>query len=572
MADVAPGGSQDLTEVGRGPLGRFALSQYAALAYMRARMLVNGFRSSRGVFEFSARAISYVMYSLVGLSVGIGAAAAAYSMVSRGQWNLLPVEFWVLCILWQAIAVALASFQEQFDLTGLLRFPVSFTSFFSLCLLFGLLDVTTLIGGLCCCGVLVGVTLAQPGLFGWTLLILILFGAFNMLLVRAILAWVDRWLAKRRSREIVSILFFVVLLSAQMLNPALHQGGLSDYTAPGGARIHHQWFSHLQSLEQTADKIQVWLPPGLAAKGLSEITERKIPTTLSLIALLGFWVAGTGYVLAVRLRAEYRGESLGESPRQEKEKSVEGGWRVVRGPVTAMMAKDLRTLLRSAPQLYSLAVPVLMVFLIGGLFHPHQRAAHSTQKFALPMCVAYGLLGFTQLIYNSLGPEGKGIQLLFLAPVPMKKVLLAKNLFQSLLYGAMALAAGVLACLRIGWPSAALAVSTLAWVLFALPANLAAGDVLSLTLPYRVNLGRIGRQSGSQGNALASMLIQSILLGIGAAVIEASGYFHSPWMAPLILLALALVATLVLVQILRNSDAMANRRRDLLIDKLARTE
>jgi len=36
--------------------------------------------------------------------------------------------------------VALASFQEQFDLAGMLRFPVSFSSFYLLYVVFGLAD------------------------------------------------------------------------------------------------------------------------------------------------------------------------------------------------------------------------------------------------------------------------------------------------------------------------------------------------------------------------------------------------------------------------------------------------
>ena len=67
--------------------------------------------------------------------------------------------------MWQTVPVALASFQEQFDLSGLLRFPVSFASFFVLYVIFGLVDVSTILGGLCCVGIWLGVTLARPDLF-----------------------------------------------------------------------------------------------------------------------------------------------------------------------------------------------------------------------------------------------------------------------------------------------------------------------------------------------------------------------------------------------------------------------
>jgi len=572
MADLAPAGNRDSVAASGGPLGQFARGQYAALAHMRARMLVNGFRSNRGVVEFSARAVSYTMYCVIGLSMGVGAAAAAFSMVAQGQWRILPIEFWVLCLIWQAVAIALASFQEQFDLTGLLRFPVGFTSFYGLFLIFGLLDVTTLIGGLCCAGILAGVTLARPALFFWTLAILFLYGLFNVLLARAILAWIDRWLAKRRSREIISILFFLGLLSAQFVNPVLREDRMNGEFAYGESQTAHQWLSHMPVIEQAGNAAQAWLPPGLAAETLSRAAHQNGAEALALVGLFGVWTLGAGGLLALRLRAEYRGENLGEASKRKEEKAIESGWGLARGPITAMIEKDLRTLFRSAPQLYSLLVPMLMVFLIGGLFHKTGSELRTPVQFALPVCVAYGVLGFTQLIYNSLGPEGTGIQLLFIAPIPMRTVLLAKNLFQAILYGFIAVASGVLACLHLGWPSGIAAASTVAWILFALPANMAAGNIISLTMPYRVNLGRIGRQSGSQGNALLSMLIQASLLGIGAAVLSVCSLLRSLWIAPAILLVLAAIATAAWFRILGNSDAIANRRRDLLIEKLARTE
>ena len=51
-------------------------------------------------------------------------------------------------------------------------------------------------------------------------LCLIAFAAFNILLVRAIFAWIDRWLAQRRTREILGAVFMVGLaLTARFFLP-----------------------------------------------------------------------------------------------------------------------------------------------------------------------------------------------------------------------------------------------------------------------------------------------------------------------------------------------------------------
>jgi hypothetical protein len=91
-------------------------------------------------------------------------------------------------------------------------------------------------------------------------------------------------------------------------------------------------------------------------------------------------------------------------------------------------------------------------------------------------------------------------------------------------------------------------------------------------MAYRVNLGRIGRQSGSQANALLSMLIQTTILGIGVGVISLCSIFDRLWLAAPILLAFAVVAVIAWLTVLRNVDAMANARRDTLIAKLVKTE
>ncbi len=573
MADVATPPLNRSLPVGSGPLSRLAREQYRALIAMRGRMFVNGLRSNHGLFEFSARAVAIVIYSMMGIGLGFGAGVVAFSFVTRGRWGLLPIEFWVLCLIWQAVSVALASFQEQYDLGGLLRFPVGFGSFYALFLIFGLVDASTLLGGFCSLGILAGITVARPDLFAWTLLALASFAAFNILLVRAVLAWLDRWLSRRRSREIISVLFLVCVLSLQLLNPALRE-------PRDNLRLHHG--AHTRATPESSGEagpwaqraitVQAWLPPGLAAGMLKESGEHQPIKASGRLGLLLMYVLGTGGLLALRLGAEYRGESLGEAPRQQRATTIDKGWITGGGPIAAVFEKELRTLTRSLPQLYSVLVPALMVFVIGGLFRNGAAIAKHPFPLSFPICVAYGLLGFTQLMYNNLGTEGKGIQMLFLIPTPLRTVILAKNLFHAILYGLVGLTSGVLASLRLGWPNAMVIASTLAWLAFALPANLAAGNLLSITMAYRINLGRIGRQSGSQANGLLSMLIQTTVLGLGSGVISLCTILDKLWLIAPLLLGLTGLAVIAWVQTLRHADSMANGRRDSLIAKLAKTE
>ena len=144
-------------------------------------------------------------------------------MASERQWQFLPILFWAVCFLWQMIPVMLASLQEQFDLGILLRFPVSF---------WVLLPAVRVSSGwrmsppswarFAALASGSESPSREPDLFAWAAMGLVVFALFNILLVRAIFAWIDRWLAQRKTREIVGALFMVLLLSLQLLNPALH--------------------------------------------------------------------------------------------------------------------------------------------------------------------------------------------------------------------------------------------------------------------------------------------------------------------------------------------------------------
>ena len=189
---------------------------------------------------------------------------------------------------------------------------------------------------------------------------------------------------------------------------------------------------------------------------------------------------------------------------------------------------------------------------------------------ALPLCLVYAQLGFTQVFYNNLGTEGRGDSALLPVahahahgdagqePVSRRAVLV------------VALTAGVLASLRLGVPQPEVIAATAAWLMFALPCNLAAGNIFSLTMAYRVNPGRMARQRGSQANALLSLLVQLCILAVGAAVFGFTYMFDRLWLAAPIFLVLAGIAVVVWRRVLGNMDGMAAQRREMLMEKLTK--
>ena len=564
----------DVKGVRGGMFGREASAQYAAMARLRWRMFIHGLHSIHGLLDLGATGIAWMFYSILGLGSGAGLGAAAYSFASHSSWQHLPILFWAMSFLWLTFPLVVASFQEQSDLGILLRFPVRFGSYFLLYLISGLMDASTIVGMLCCLGVWLGIVIARPDLWLWTTIALLVFAVFNILLVRAVFAWIDRWLAQRKTREILGALFMIFFVSLLLINSVWnqrrYQGSMShqEQTVPFRDAL-----AKYAPLVKTAKQLQQWLPPGSAARILQQAVEQKPAAGFASLTVLGLWVVFAGGALAARLKAEYRGQNLSWAPTRGKITARQGGWTFGgSGPFVAILEKEVRALSRTVPLLWAICIPALIVPFIAGVFHNGTSGARNSFPYAFPLCMAYGLLGFTGLFYNNLGAEGAGIQLLFLSPTPIRTVLLAKNLLHSILFALVGFVAGALACLRLGVPHFVVLAGTGAWLVFALPCNLAAGIIFSLSTPYRINPGRITRPAGAQANSLPATFIQLGVLGVGGLVFWLCWSLKEQWLPVPIFLALALVAFFAWMRVLHYSDDNANQRRDSLIVALMKFE
>jgi len=473
--------------------------------------------------------------------------------------------------MWQVVPVMLSNAQESVDFNILLRFPVSFRSYTLLYLFFGLFDPSSLLGGMCMLGIWIGVVVASPDLVLWITSALVLFALFNFLLTRMIFAWIERWLAQRKTREILGIVILCVFLSFQLLNPALHSHSGHSVNRP--ALLHTL---------KTVEAVQEFFPPGLAGDAVAMAAKGRYLTGLAFLCAVASYSAIAGALLTLRLRADFRGESFGEAPAAtvSKRASVahdlpaaagtsssprQQGW--LDGPMGAVLIKEIHYLSRSGVMLFGLITPLVLIVAMGGPIHMDRDVPI---HFVFPIAIAYGFLPLTRQFCNSLGTEGAGLQLYFLSPTPFRSVMLAKNLLQAGLFCLELVLVATVAVFRFGTPPSALAIATLCWVLFALPANLAAGNLLSITLAYRMTLTRLSREQGSVGNGLLSLLIQLLIFVAGVAVYVPLALNHREILAGPVLLAFAAGSVWLWLRGLAKVDGMANRRRESLMATLVR--
>ena len=525
-------------------------SQLIAIAELRWRMFVNGLRTRRGKTELASRIIVTSIFAIGGFGAFAMAIGMSWFFVSDGRPEFLAIPLWGVFLFWQFFPVMATAFTNNPDSSELLRFPLTYRAYLLVRLAYGYFDPASALGSVGLLGVLIGVTGARPTLFPWTLLVLAAFALFNLVLMQMIFAWIERWLAQRRTREIFGVLCILFMLSFQLIGPIA--GRLSKGPHP-----------ELRRDLQIAAEVQAVLPPGLATDAIAQASQGRLVGGFTSLLFLTMLTLFVGFLLHVRIRAQFRGENLNEAPAPRKVKqarSLQLGWHLpgFSQPVAAVFEKEMRYLGRSGPMLLTL----------NALRHSNSFAR--TPDMAFPGAAAYSLLVLTNLVYNSFGGDGGGMQFFYASPIQFRHILLGKNLTHAGVLLFNAAFAWIAVTYLYGAPDIAVTVATLAGLLFAAPLNFAAGNLLSLYSPKKRDFSTFGRQNVSQTTVLASFGMQIVIVGLGTAIFAVAHYYNDLWIAALLFLILAAISIPVYVLTLRRLDRLAVERRETLLAELCR--
>ncbi|MGA8143432.1 MAG: hypothetical protein WB987_06060 [Candidatus Acidiferrales bacterium] len=542
-------------------------AQLAAIARVRWRLFVNSLRTLHGRLELVSHIFITFGFAVGGIGGLVAAGSGAWYLVSHREAEWLPAVLWPIFLFWQLFPVVATAFAENFDSSNLLRFPLSYSSFFLIRVAYGSLDPATMLGSLWLVGIAVGIGLASPLLLLWSAPVLLLFAALNILLARMIFSWVERWLAQRRTREILGVLFLIFIISFQLIGPLMSRYGNRSHPAA------------LQFAQRVLP-FQFFLPPGLAGAAIARVASANFATAFAALGILCAYCLAIFWLLNVRLRAQFRGENLSEAAAPANSSRERGaarlGWNLpgISGSVAAIFEKEIRYLSRSGPMLFTLIMPVFVLFIFR--FTPSNSGGTSgsflgrSSGMAFPVGAAYALLILTNLVYNNLGADGGGIQSFFVAPVRFRSVMLAKNLAHT---GVLALEIA-LVCIGVILlyqpPSPEIFLATVTGVLFAWPVNLAVGNLLSISSPKKIDYGTFGRQRASNTTVFASFGVQIVVVGIAALTLVVARAYDRIWIASVVLAALAAVAWAVYLRVMKQVDAVALGRRETVIAELTR--
>jgi ABC-2 type transport system permease protein len=559
-----------------------AATQLLAIAWLRWRMFVNGFRrqTSQGkiaglVVSIILRIILWPIFALWIIGPAVGSGFLAWMAVSSHHPSRLSVLFGGIALIWQLIAISgtgIAATASSFDPSSLLRFPLRFGRYLVLRVLLGLLTASTIVGCFALFAAAVGITVADPSLAPAAFVILAIYAAMNIFLSRMIAVWMERWLATRRAREIFTALMALFFVSFQLLNfhhPTLHNGRVPST-------------SWLTAFMHGTNHFLLWLPPGFATNSIF-LAEHPLARLAQFTALLA-WTTLFFVAFAFRLHKQFLGEYLSEgAPRSAPAAVVPSPRSLLQSlaptvppekPAPALLSPIIAACLRkewvylrgNSNQLIQMITPLVFVF----IFARGMLARHPS--YLLSGAVGYALLGLLGTLYNVFGADAAGVQLYLLAPVRLRDVILAKNIASlALLLVETVLAWTIVMVLATVPIALSSQFSAAFWIIFIIFTNLTFGTLRSIQAPRKFVPGQARQMRTTGASQTSGLLVFAILLGsilLQVPVTLLSSYLNYAWLSVWIFAPLAIAAVGAYALLLENADRLILTHRDLFADEL----
>jgi ABC-2 type transport system permease protein len=538
--------------------------QIRLVAGLRWRILRNSLRKKNNRLDLIGLILTGIFSGILVVALSFAFYAGAYAFVSQGRLEWMALLFWGIFLFWQIFPVFVAGFGANFEFRTLLRFPLSLRTFYAIGLAYGFADFSAIASVCWLLSITAGATAAKPGVLPAMLLIVAVFMLLNVTIERLIGSWLERLLARRRTRELFLGLFVLSMVSLNFLTPIMQRYGASARPV------------FLRLLPYFA-----WLPPSLAGRALAAVIHLQPGAFLVSFALLLLYLALLSVLLWRRFAAQYRGEELSETAAPVRAlirpilANDDGPDRLslLSPQVAAIVRKEFRYLTRNGFAYLTLLLPPLLILIFSMNFagrHPTVGGRGISADMFFPGMMAYLILILMAPAYNSFAYEGRGIQTYFTAPLLFRDVLLGKNLMLvSVLSLEIALSMAMLAW-RVGLPSAHMLVATCAAIIFTIVGQLTIANWSSITFPRKMEFGRMHGQRQSGMAVLVAFGAQILMGGISAVILFTGNWTGNLWLPAQAFIFLAAAAVAGYFASLDALTKLAEKKKEVLIEALSR--
>ena len=538
-------------------------TQIRLVAQLRWRILRNNLRRKNSRLDLVGLIWAGIFTSALVIGLSFAFCWGTYTALSNGHFGWLLLLFWSIFLFRQIVPIFIAGFGATFEFRTLLRFPLSLTAFYLLGLAYGFADFPA-IASLCwLLAMAVGAGLASPNLLPAVFLILVLFVLMNTTLERLIGSWLERLLARRRTRELIFGLFILLSVSIQFIRPAI-----TRYAAGSSPVAALRFLPYLSPF-----------PPSLASHALAAAASGQNLSFLLSVAGLLAYIGVFGTLLWLRFAAQYRGEELSEAaaPARVAPRNAVGTERdtlsLLSPQVAAVVRKEFRYLARNGFVLVSLLLPPLLVLLFTSQFggkHPSVTHRGVSAEVFFPGMMGYLILMLMTPAYNCFAYEGRGIQTYFTAPLRFRDVFLGKNLMHMAVLAFEIVLSITMLALRIGLPSTPVFVATIAAVFFAVAGQFVIADWVSLSFPRKLEFGSVRGQRSSGVSMWVAFGVQILVTGICSLILFAGRWMNSPWLPAEAFIGLAAASVAGYFAALDALSNVAEKKKEILIETLCR--
>jgi len=536
------------------------------IAWLRFRIFRNSMRGKSAMGDLLVNILSYFVLTIIVIGPAIGSGIGSFYIIYTHRYPMIAIVFWAIFLIWQFVGINTTTAGPSFDLATLTRFPIRYRDYLLIRLSFGFFDPSTLAGFGCLTGMCIGVGIANKSLLPWTILTAFLFGVCNIFFSRMIYTWLERWLAQRRTRELVTGFIIAASLGFQLVVQLIEKGS--------GPEHHHGFSPLVLKAADTFVQINWFLPPGLATISIEKYHSGLIGISLAAFAALLLYTVSFFLCLHARLHAEYMGENLSEAPTQSRSKSAKITKVSVRlvtsqtqqaegflsASLKACVIKEFRYLLRSGPKLYALVVPVFMVIVFSfrnSTLSQSELGYSPGGHFLFGYGCLYLQLILVNMLYNAFGSDASGIQAYLLAPIGMRKVVLSKNIVTATVLAIELILIYLAVVFSSSAPMPDLAASVIIWSIFAFLVNLAIGNVRSITSPKRIDPAQVRRQNVSALSAFISLGVTLATSALGAGILAGSYLISGNfWPAALGMLFLSVLGGVAYALVFKQLDTI----------------
>jgi hypothetical protein len=529
-------------------------SNFCLLAEVRWQVFKSVLSSNtQKKFELGFRIFAWLLLAATALIVGFVFFGAVYALLRRSS-SVLAVSLWVVFLAWQLIPVLFETFAPNLEFSEIARYPISFPLFYSLNLVYGLLEPAAMAALFWLAMIWMAVLLVEPLQALRALLVFPLFALMCLLLNRALMEWVQRVISTRRGRAAISILLAMLGLSSQLLS----------------FRIEPTWLKqNLGFLAEIWRFLTQYSPPGMGAQGIARGGTWLVAATGSLL--------GAAILIALFLRRQlwriYSGENRSESKRYGATGPVEPGWKLPLLPsqVAIIAEKEIRCMMKNPMLLMNMVMMwgFVLIFAAANDFGRRTFGITSSARAAYfyPGAMMYSLLGLSNLAFNSFGGDPPGFQRWFLLPLSRQSLLRGKNaaLLAITLTNWLVVTGIVSMFLKV---TALQAITMLILSAYILLGFLSVGNLLSVWFPKRIKEQRWQAKNISEAAVVASMLLFAALAGSCAALFFAQQHWHLPGLAAAALFVMCVVLWFVYQVMVDVAARRMERQAEKILQEL----